>query len=141
MRISALARRAGVGVETVRFYEREGLIDQPARPANGGFRSYPGETVQRIRFIRQAQGLGFSLKEAGELLSLRTDPAAECAEVRARAREKLDDVERKIARLKLIRGALEDLIRSCPGAGVAARRCSILEALEAAGTQEPSAEG
>lgn len=141
MRISALARLAEVGIETVRFYEREGLIDRPARPAHGGFRSYPAETAQRIRFIRQAQGLGFSLKEVGDLLSLRTDPAADCGEVRARAQEKLEDVNRKIARLSAIQGALQELIWSCPGRGVAARRCSILEALDAVGWKRATSEG
>ena len=69
MRIGKAAKSAGVSVETIRFYERRGLISQPSRPIDGGFRSYPSETVGRIRFIRQAQLLGFSLKETDELLS------------------------------------------------------------------------
>ena len=130
MRIGAAARRAGVGVETVRFYERQGLIDQPPKPSTGGFRSYSSDTVGRIRFIRQAQELGFSLKEINELLSLRADPSTDCADVRARAKTKLEDVNEKIARLAAIRSALQDLICACPGRGPAARCCSILEALE-----------
>lgn len=126
--ISKAARRAGVGVETIRFYERKGLIEQPVKPLAGGFRSYPAETVERIRFIRQAQELGFSLREAGELLSLRADPEADAATVRARATHKLEDVEDKIAQLEQIRRALMDLIAVCPGAG-ALRACSIMEAL------------
>jgi DNA-binding transcriptional MerR regulator len=87
MWIGTVAKRAGVGVETVRFYEREGLIDKPAKPVNGGYRSYLPEIVDRIRLIRQAQSLGFSLKEIDDLLSLRADPAADCADA---AREAID---------------------------------------------------
>ncbi len=132
MTIGKTAHKAGVGVETVRFYERSGLIEQPAKPAFGGFRVYPAETVRRIRFIRQAQELGFSLREIDELLSLRADPSTDCSDVRERARARLDDVNRKIARLDRIRWALDELIAACPGRG-AVRSCSILEALEASG--------
>jgi MerR family mercuric resistance operon transcriptional regulator len=131
--ISQAARLAGVGVETIRFYERKLLIEQPPKPKDSGFRDYPIETVRRIRFIRQAQDLGFSLKEIDELLSLRADPSADCADVRARASAKLEDVNEKIARLNAIQAALQDLIGACPGRGPAARCCSILEAL---GTRE-----
>ncbi len=130
MRIGAVADKAGVGVETVRFYERQGLIDRPAKPPSGGFRRYSPQTVERIRFIRQAQDLGFSLREIGELLSLRADPSSACADVRDHAEAKLADVNRKIARLRTIGAALERLIDACPGEGRAAWRCSILEALE-----------
>ena len=88
MRIGKLAEKAGVGVETVRFYERRGLIDQPLKPQSYGFRSYPKELVQRIRFIRHAQTLGFTLTEIEELLALRTDPATDCSDVRDRATAK-----------------------------------------------------
>lgn len=130
MRISKVATNAGVGVETVRFYERKGLITQPPKPATGGFRSYPPETVDRIRFARQAQLLGFSLAEIHDLLSLRADPSTNCANVRGRARAKLKEVNQKIARLTAIRSTLQQLISACPGNGPAARRCSILDALE-----------
>ena len=128
MRIGTIAKRAGIGVETVRFYERKALIARPPKPPNGGFRSYSAETVERIRFIRQAQSLGFSLKEIDELLSLRADPSTDCSDVRERARGKLREVKAKIARLNAIGSALEELIDACPGKG-AARLCSILEAL------------
>ena len=128
MRIGTIAKRAGIGVETVRFYERKALIARPPKPPNGGFRSYSAETVERIRFIRQAQSLGFSLKEIDELLSLRADPSTDCSDVRERARGKLREVKAKIARLNAIGSALEELIDACPGKG-AARHCSILEAL------------
>ena len=130
MTISKIAKAAGVGVETVRFYERKGLVDQPLKPSSGGFRVYPAETAGRIRFIRQAQELGFSLREIKELLSLRTDPATDCADVRERAQVKLDEITRKITQMKGIQVALEKLIAVCPGQG-ALQVCSIIDAIEA----------
>src|ERR671918_459259 len=126
--IGRAARRAGVGVETVRFYERRGLIAQPPKPATSGFRSYSDATVARIRFIREAQDLGFSLREVAELLGLKADPAADAAVVREHAATKLAQVEEKIRQLERIRGALEALIAACPGQG-ALGHCSIMEAL------------
>jgi len=141
MTISQAARAAGVGVETVRFYERRHLIARPAKPPDGGFRRYPPETIERIRFVRQAQGLGFSLREIGELLSLRADPATDCSQVRERAVAKLEGVERKIGELERFRRALEELIAACPGSG-ALRACSIMEALaSAAGGRPPLRSG
>lgn len=128
MTIGKAAHMAGVGVETIRFYERKGLIDQPPKPLDSGFRVYPDEAVQRIRFIRHAQEIGFSLREIDELLSLRADPSADCADVREQAMAKLEEVDRKIDRLKEIRGALKKLIAACPGRG-ALRVCSIMGAL------------
>src|SRR3546814_18840363 len=89
--ISLAAKAANVNIETIRFYERRGLISQPPRPVGGGVREYDGDTISRIRFIRQAQEIGFSLREIAELLSLRTDPGADCADVRTRAIEKRDE--------------------------------------------------
>ncbi len=108
------------------------MIEQPPKPENSGFRDYPFETVQRIRFIRQAQEIGFSLREIEELLSLRADPAADCSDVRERASTKLAEVNRKIAQLEEIRVALEGLIAACPGGG-ALRTCSIMETLASDG--------
>lgn len=116
-------------METVRFYERQGLIRQPAKPAGGGFRSYPDETIERIRFIRQAQELGFSLREVRELLELRADPDADAADVRARATAKLADVDDKVQQLLCIKQALEALIEACPGQGDLGC-CTIIEALD-----------
>ena len=126
--ISKAARKAGVGVETIRFYERTGLIEQPPKPATSGFRSYPDETVERIRFIRQAQELGFSLREVCELLDLRADPQADAADVRDRATAKLANVNDKMRQLQRIKDALETLIAACPGHG-ALDCCSIMETL------------
>ncbi len=129
MTISKIAKEAGVGVETVRFYERKGLVDQPPKPSSGGFRVYPIETAEQIRFIRQAQELGFSLHEIKELLALRTDPTTDCADVREQAQTKLDEVKRKVAQMKGIQTALEKLIAACPGEG-ALQVCSIIDAIE-----------
>ncbi len=128
MTISRIAERTGVGVETIRFYERRGLIKQPVRPRNSGYRFYDDEVVERIRFIRQAQELGFSLREIAELLALRADPAADCSNVRMQAMSKREEVERKIAHLQHIRGALDVVIATCPGGG-ALRARTIIDAL------------
>ena len=85
MTIGNAAGAAGVGIETIRFYERNGLIEQPPKPAGGGFRVYPADTVRRVRFIRQGQELGFSLRQIGELLSLKADPATDCSDAGRRA--------------------------------------------------------
>jgi len=125
--IGALASRAGVGVETIRFYERKGLVRRPPRPGTG-FRLYPEETVARIRFIRQAQTLGFTLREIKGLLALRVAPGTDCAAVRSRAVAKLANVEARLAELERIRGALAKLIAACSGRG-AVTTCTILGAL------------
>ncbi len=110
--IGKAAAEAGVSVETVRFYERRGLIEQP--PKGEGYRVYPAEMVARIRFIRQAQQIGFSLREVQELLLLRADPATGCADVRRQAAQKIEEVDRKIAGLQRVRAALETVISACP---------------------------
>lgn len=82
--IGKVARLAEVGVETIRFYEREGLIEEPSR-GESGYRQYPKETIQRLRFIKRAKDLGFTLREIKELLALRLDPGTTCGDVRRRA--------------------------------------------------------
>jgi len=129
MKISQIAQSAGVGVETVRFYERKKLIEQPRKPISGGFRAYPSEIVTQIRFIRRAQNLGFSLKEVKDLMSLRIDPRADCGEVRLRAQTKRREVIEKIEQLHRVRDALDTVINACPGQG-STRTCSILDELE-----------
>lgn len=140
--IGRAARRAGVSVETIRFYERRGLIEKPLKPETGGFRMYDAETIRRIRFIREAKEIGFSLREIAELLSLRADPGADCADIRDRAVTKRAEVEDKIARLGQMRQALDVLIARCPGRGNL-DACSILDAMEhskaAAGPSSPAA--
>ena len=128
LKIGKVARLAGVGVETIRFYEREGLIAEPPR-RESGYRQYPQETVSRIRFIRRAKELGFSLKEIMELLALRIDPEATCKDIRERAEIKVTDIEEKVRTLQRMKKALGKLIAACSG-GSPVRECPILEALE-----------
>jgi len=127
--IGQLARRAGVGVETLRFYEREGLIAEPKRSPSSRYRQYPPEVVRRVRFIRRAKELGFTLKEIQELLELRVDPDSTCADVRQRARNKISDIEERIESLARMKAALERLARKCRGKGPTTD-CPILEELD-----------
>lgn len=126
--ISNAARKAGVGVEAIRFYERKGLIDQPPKPTNGGYRVYPTDTIERIKFIRQGQELGFSLREIHELLSLRADPSSDCGDVRERAQKKLEEINNKVTQLLRIKDSLNQVIAACPGKGTL-KACSIMDAL------------
>jgi MerR family copper efflux transcriptional regulator len=125
--IGKAARESGVGVETIRFYERQGLIEQPPKP-HMGVRRYSDEAISRIRFIKKAQQLGFTLREIHELLALRADPDADCSQLREEAVAKLQNVRQKIEQLQQIGAALETLINACPGQG-GLQACSILEAL------------
>ena len=129
--IGEIARRAGIGIETVRFYERQGLLAEPARKESG-YRQYTEDVVARLRFIRRAKDLGFSLREIKELLALRVDPDTTCAEVRKRAEEKVIDVEAKIEALMKIRKALKKLMAACTGRGPTSE-CPILDALDTEG--------
>jgi MerR family mercuric resistance operon transcriptional regulator len=126
--IGQVARCAGVGVETVRFYERQGLLEEPAR-RDSGYRQYPEDVVARLRFIRRAKELGFSLKEIKELLALRVDPDTTCAEIKQRAQAKIADVEEKIRALQRIKKALVRLTAVCRGRGPT-NECPILDALD-----------
>ncbi|WP_095961547.1 MULTISPECIES: MerR family transcriptional regulator [Myxococcaceae] len=130
--IGQVARGAGVGVETVRFYEKEGLVPRPARNASG-YRQYPADTVRRIRFVQAAKVLGFTLKEILELLSLRVTRGKTCADVKARAVEKLSDVDAKLSELQRVRDALAKLAASCTGTGPTSA-CPFLDALDSEGT-------
>ena len=126
--IGQVARQAEVGVETVRFYERQGLLDEPAR-RESGYRQYPEEVVARLRFIRRAKELGFSLKEIKELLALRVDPTTTCREVKERAEAKIADIEGKIASLLRMKKALSKVTAVCRGQGPTGE-CPILDALD-----------
>jgi MerR family mercuric resistance operon transcriptional regulator len=128
MTIGQMARSAGASVETIRFYEREGLLEHPARSASG-YRNYPPEAVARLRMIRQAKELGFSLNEIKELLALRVAPGKSCSDVRARAERKIADIDQRIAALKRMKAALARLAAACAGRGPTSE-CPILEALE-----------
>ncbi len=132
--IGALAQAANVGVETVRFYERKGLLPEPPRTPSG-YRQYPGDTVDRLKFIRRAQGLGFALREILELLDLRVDEVAACGPVEAQAREKLEQVAGKIEELRRIETALQRLVVACE-AREPTGECPILEELDQAGPSD-----
>ena len=135
--IGKAARLAGVGVETVRFYEREGLLERPHRRGSG-YRQYGEEVVARLRFIRRAKDLGFTLAEVKELIALSDDPQATRADLRSRAVAKIADIEGRVRDLLRIKGALETLTASCDGHGGLAG-CPILHALD--GGEENAAEG
>jgi MerR family mercuric resistance operon transcriptional regulator len=126
--IGQVARLTGVGVETIRFYERQGLLAVPDRRASG-YRLYGEDVVARLRFIRRGKELGFTLREINELIALRLDPDASCAEVKERAGAKITDIEVKIRDLQNIRKALLRLTATCQGRGPV-QGCSILEALD-----------
>lgn len=126
-----LAHKTGIGIEALRFYERNGLIQEPPRN-EAGYRLYPATVVGRLRFIRRAKELGFSLREIKELLALRVDPKTSSAEVRKQAELKVADIESKIRDLQSIMQALDKLLAACCGEGRASE-CPILEALEGEG--------
>lgn len=127
MKIGELAKRAEVPIDTVRYYEREGLIPTPVRRASG-YRDYLDADVDRLRFMRRAKGLGFSLHEIRELLDLTSMSGDDMAALNARAQAKLMDVEHRIFALTRVRDALQGLVIACPGHG-ALNRCPILAAL------------
>ncbi|MGH7573586.1 MAG: MerR family transcriptional regulator [Longimicrobiales bacterium] len=126
--IGELATRAGVNIQTVRYYERRGLMPEPAR-TQAGYRQYRPEAADRLRFIKRAQDLGFSLVEITELLALRVKHASACATVEARAREKIAVVDRKISELHGMKRTLERLAAACEQREPTSD-CPILEALE-----------
>ena len=126
--IGKVAKSAGLGIETVRFYEREGLIE-PLTRTDSNYRLYSEEGIIRLRFIKRAKALGFSLKEIRELLLLRVDPGASKADVKEQVEAKIDDIKKKIKDLKQIQKTLETLDSCCDGRGSTVD-CPILEALD-----------
>ena len=126
--IGEVAKQGGVNLETVRYYERQGLLPKPPRSASG-YRLFQQDGVRRILFIKRAQELGFSLKEIKELLALRINPKGTSQEVRERAAAKILDIEEKIKTLRSMKKALSQLTSACCGEG-AVSECPILESLE-----------
>ncbi|MDE1893769.1 MAG: heavy metal-responsive transcriptional regulator [Pseudomonadota bacterium] len=125
--IGAVAKRVGVAIDTIRFYEREGLLPEPLRRASG-YRSYGEGTVAQLRFIRRAKVLGFTLDEIRALLALSTDRRLGVKAVKQRAQERLAAIDQRIAELQRVRDGLAQLVQSCPGHG-APEQCPILRAL------------
>lgn len=126
--IGALAKEADVNLQTIRYYEREGLLPEPPRRPSG-YRMFSRADVLRVRFIKSVQELGFSLKEIKELLALRVDANTSCAEVRQRAQAKIVDVEEKLRSLQAMKDALIRLTSTCTGQGPVAD-CPILESID-----------
>ena len=126
--IGRLAQEGGVNLETIRYYERQGLLPKPPR-TTGGYRIFPKDAARRLRFIKRAQQLGFSLNEIRELLSLRMKPGTERADIRARAEAKITDIEQKIQTLQAMEKTLRRLADRCDGCGPLVE-CPILESLE-----------
>lgn len=134
MTIGELARACGVRVETIRYYERRGLIPDP-RPRGVGYREFSEEDTRRVHFIKQAQGLGFTLKEIAELLALRVSRRTPCGEVRDLAEAKLADIEEKLRALRSFKRALERLVDQCQRSGPTGG-CPILDALDEPSTRK-----
>lgn len=133
MRTSDVANAAGVNVETMRYYERRGLLPPPGRRASG-YRDYAPEAVKRVQFIKRAQALGFTLREIAELLTLRDSTAApkgaDLPDARVLAGRKVAAIDAKLAQLGRMRGALLELMDTCDGECGSTRECPIIEALE-----------
>ena len=127
IRTGEVAARAGVNIQTLRYYERRGLLKEPPRRPSG-FRKYPEEAVRVVRFIKHAQELGFTLREIDELLRLRQDRDRTCAQVRRAAEAKIADIDFKLSRLAAVRSALDVLVQSCRNKR--ARQCPLIEALD-----------
>lgn len=127
VRTSELATQAGVNIETLRYYERRGLLPPPEREKNG-YRRYTSAALDRIRFIKRAQGLGFSLEEIEELMQLGPAKGRQRQRVRRLAEQKLTTIESKIDELENMRAALRRLVASCEH-GAAEAVCPIIEAL------------
>ena len=125
--IGQVAQKTGMGIETIRFYERKGLIAEPPRKESG-YRQYQPEILDRLAFIQQAKALGFSLGEIHELMSLRHRPDTSSRDIKKIAVVRLADIEQKIKALRRMQRALKKLVDQCPGQG-SLHECPILEAL------------
>ena len=128
LNIGQVAKQTGVTVETVRFYEKQGLIAAPQR-TDAGYRQYSLDTVKRVQFIQHAKEVGFTLKDIGELLALRQKPGTSCTDIKLRATQKIEEVDQKIQDLNRIRDALGRMVMKCSGRGDLSE-CPILEELE-----------
>lgn len=136
--IGKIARETAVSPDTLRYYEREGLI-APAGKSEGGYRLYARDAIPRLRFIKQAQACGFTLTEIRELLVLRSRDSSCCGDMRARAVEKKLELEEKIRTLKTMSKALDRLIAECSDATHAIDDCPIITALEQGSAAKPRA--
>jgi len=129
IRIGALARKSGVSIETIRYYEREGLILPQGRTASG-YRIYGSDAVRRLSFVRQAKGLGFTLREVRELLEIRLGPESHCEDFKREANRKLSEIRQKIKLLQKIEKRLVGLTGQCANPTADLSECPILDTLE-----------
>lgn len=129
MTIGKLAKAAGVGVETIRFYERKGIVRKPQR-RESGFRLYDAEEALRVRFVKRAQELGFTLREIKELLDLQSKRKMTGGQVKAKAEEKIAEIRKKVADLKQMEISLSELSRVCGQGEQAIRECKIFDCFE-----------
>src|ERR1700680_3863021 len=127
MRIGTAAERAGVNVQTLRYYERRGLLPRPPRRTSG-YREFPDDAVRMVRFIKRAQNLGFTLDEVEELLRLRNDRRRYRVRIQAVAERRVGHIDRKLAELKAMKKALSHLIHCCREGSTL--ECPIIEALD-----------
>jgi len=133
--IGQVAHRVGIGIDTIRFYERQGVLEKPLRRVSGS-RQYSEEVIRLFRFIRPAKLLGFSSKEITDLLMLRVEGSTSCEQVKEATLAKLDQVERKLVELEHMRRALPQLASLCTGEGPASA-CPMLDALDQQEQFEP----
>ena len=128
LKIGEVAERGGVNLQTIRYYEREGLLPEPPR-LQSGYRMFPENTVRRVRFIKRSQEIGFTLAEIRELLAIRIDEDRNSSDVRALAEAKITDIEGKIQTLHRMKEALGRITERCSGCGPSSE-CPILESID-----------
>lgn len=128
--VGKLAKAADINIETVRYYERIGILPDPQRLASG-YRVYGEQAIQRLRFVTRAKSLGFSLEEIKDLLALYTRPSTDCEVICERARLKCADIEKRIIDLKRIHQQLKKLEKNCPGGDKNLDECIITQCLNA----------
>ena len=135
MTIGKVASRTGVGIETIRFYERKGLINEPPR-RDSGYRLYDTDVIDRLSFIQQAKSLGFTLEEISQLLSISLNSGEPLPAAKKIARKRLQDIEEKLKLLRSMKRTLKKLVDACPGKGTI-DDCPILETLGRKRIQQP----
>ncbi len=130
MKIGELAKKSNTSIDTIRYYEKIGLLGKPSR-SGAGYRLYSSEFIEQLKFIKRAKHVGFSIKEIQELLFLRQEKQVKtCADVKQFASKKLEDIEDKIVELTKIKMALDRIVKGCDGSSNSAAHCNILNALD-----------
>lgn len=129
MKIGELAKKTELGIETIRFYEKEGLIENTPRNPQSNYREYNESIILRLKFIKNAKDLGFSLSEIKELLRLKSTPGGKCQSIKKRAQQKLDSIENKITQLNQMKETLENLVSNCDE-NLPTSDCPILDAMD-----------